>query len=395
MAIASRNDLDPDDDRPPRPADPLGSFLHGLLTFDTLLAAGGLRVTDSATGVTFLPGCCNGLEDWREWHQVLDGNGQADFGHDPTPTAERHGEIVRLTVDAEQNDSPVIELSATDLRHLLARAEHDLTSFLTLAADWATQNLPHHAVPVTAALARALDLPTPAKTTGLKLHVTHLVNRRTPWPNSPVARCTMCVALFFARLCRLVLAIKANRGWCDPLSDFRFQQDGTTGWDRCESGAVAQHMSSGSVDEAQAVSVHQVAGCCPAVFVSDLTAGDPRVLLPEGFVDIQGCFNNFWLADEPDRSKHLVPGHPLDRGAAFPFADHGVMDPGGLGKDVGASIDLLAPVPVTSLNATRKSGSNEDAYQSDQCTRCARGRNLPRKWHVLPLVGGTRRPASL
>jgi hypothetical protein len=163
MCIASCNDIDPEvDGRPPRPADPLGSFLHGLLTFDTPFAAGGLRVTDSATGVALLPGCCNGLEDWREWHQVLDGSGQASFGHDPDPCAERHGETVRLTVDAEQNDSPVIELLATDLRRLLAGAEHDLASFLALAADWAAQNLPLHAAPVTAALARALDLPTPA-----------------------------------------------------------------------------------------------------------------------------------------------------------------------------------------------------------------------------------------
>lgn len=164
MRIVSCNDIDPEDDgRPPRPADSLGSFLHGLLTFDTLFAAGGLRVTDSATGVVFLPGCCNGLEDWREWHQVLDGSEQAWFGHDPDPRAERHGETVRLTVDAEQNDSPVIELLATDLRRLLVGAEHDLASFLTLATDWAAQNLPRHAAPVTAALARALDLPTPTE----------------------------------------------------------------------------------------------------------------------------------------------------------------------------------------------------------------------------------------
>lgn len=164
MRIASCNDVDPEHDgRPPRPVDPLRSFLHGLLTLDTLFAAGGLRVTDSATGVAFLPGCCNGLEDWREWHQVLDDSGRAYFGHDPDPCAERHGNTVRLTVDTERDDSPVIELPVADLRHLLAGAEHDLVSFLALAADWAAQHLPGHAAPVTAALARALDLPPPAE----------------------------------------------------------------------------------------------------------------------------------------------------------------------------------------------------------------------------------------
>ncbi|MEU9686125.1 hypothetical protein [Amycolatopsis japonica] len=159
MNIVACNDLDPADGV--RPADPLGSFLHGLLTLGTLFTAGGFRVTDSSTGVVFMPGCCNGLEDWREWHQVVEGNGQVGFGHDPDPLAERHGDAVRLTVDAEQSAGPVIELPAADLRQLLAGAEHDLAGFLALAAAWAEKNLHRHAVATVAALARALDLPTP------------------------------------------------------------------------------------------------------------------------------------------------------------------------------------------------------------------------------------------
>lgn len=160
MRIAGCNDIDPEqDDRPPRPADPLGSFLHGLLTFDNLFAAGGMRVTDSSKGTTFLPGCCNGLEDWRDWREVVNGSGRASFGHDPDPFAERLGDTVRLTVDAEQSDSPVIELSVTELHHLLDGAEHDLANFLAVAADWVSQYLPDHSAPVTAALARVLALP--------------------------------------------------------------------------------------------------------------------------------------------------------------------------------------------------------------------------------------------
>ncbi|WP_370422211.1 hypothetical protein AB8O64_28705 [Streptomyces sp. QH1-20] len=161
MRIAGCNDIDPDGDRPPRPADALESFLHGLLTFDSLFAAGGLRVADHSTGVTFLPGCCDGLEDWRDWHQFVDGGSLLGFGHDPSPVAERFGDSVRLTVNAEQSDSPVIELSVTELRHLLAGAERDLAGFLALAADWASRRLPDYCAPVTAALARALGLPAP------------------------------------------------------------------------------------------------------------------------------------------------------------------------------------------------------------------------------------------
>ncbi|OSP40029.1 hypothetical protein B7767_28505 [Streptomyces sp. 13-12-16] len=160
MSIAAHNDVVPvADDRPPRPTDPLGSILHGLLTMDDLFASGGLRVTDTVTGVTLLPGCCNGLEERHDWFDVLDGNGWASFGHDPSPLAERHGDAVRLTVDADRDDSPVIELAAGELRRLLTGAERDLTGFLALAAAWAVRQLPDHAAPVTSALARALVLP--------------------------------------------------------------------------------------------------------------------------------------------------------------------------------------------------------------------------------------------
>ncbi|MCL7425355.1 hypothetical protein [Streptomyces sp. YS415] len=163
MCIAGCNDLDPDGDRPPRPAAALDSFLHGLLTFDTLFAAGGLRVTDHSTGVTFRPGCCDGLEDWRDWHRFVDDGSMLSFGHDPvSPIAERFGDTVRLTVNAERSDSPVIELGVAELRHLLSGAERDLTDFLTLATEWTSRHLPGHSVAVTAAVARLLGFPAAA-----------------------------------------------------------------------------------------------------------------------------------------------------------------------------------------------------------------------------------------
>jgi hypothetical protein len=160
MSIVAHNDVVPTaDDHPSQPADPLGAFLHGLLTMEDLVASGGLRVTDTASGVTLLPGCCNGLEERGDWFAVLDGDGWASFGHDPSPLAERHGDVVRLTVDADRDDSPVIELPAAELRHLLTGAERDLTEFLDLAAAWTARQLPGHAAQVTSALARALLLP--------------------------------------------------------------------------------------------------------------------------------------------------------------------------------------------------------------------------------------------
>ncbi|MFE6331995.1 hypothetical protein ACFVP3_00875 [Streptomyces sp. NPDC057806] len=166
MCIAGCNDLDPDGDRPPRPAAALDSFLHGLLTFDTLFAAGGLRVTDRSTGVTFRPGCCDGLEDWRDWHRFVDDGSMLSFGHDPvSPIAERFGDTVRLTVNAERSDSPVIELGVAELRRLLSGAERDLADFLTLATEWSSGHLPGHGVAVTTAVARLLGFPAVAMPT--------------------------------------------------------------------------------------------------------------------------------------------------------------------------------------------------------------------------------------
>lgn len=163
MRIAECNDFEPEEEQGPCPSDPLGAFLHGLLTMPDLFAAGGFRVTDDATGTVFVePGCCSGLESWRDWLEVLDGTGCSYFGHDPSSVAERVGDTVRLTLDAYAKDgSPVIELPGDEVRVLVTGAQQDLRDFLSLAGNWAEERLPTHAAAVTAALARALDLELP------------------------------------------------------------------------------------------------------------------------------------------------------------------------------------------------------------------------------------------
>lgn len=160
MALASCNDVDPDDDRPPRPADPLGGFLHGLLTLDPLFASGGLRVTDTDTTTVLVPGCCSGLEDRGEWWEVVDGHSSAaGFGHDPSPFVERHGDTIHLTVDTEADASPTIRVPVTDLRRLLTGAERDLAAFLRLATRWTAAHLPDRSEELSRAITRALTLP--------------------------------------------------------------------------------------------------------------------------------------------------------------------------------------------------------------------------------------------
>ncbi|WP_405777562.1 hypothetical protein [Streptomyces sp. NBC_01538] len=160
VRIADCNDFEPEEEHGPCPTDPLGTFLHGLLTMPDLFAAGGFRVTDNVTDTAFVePGCCSGLETWRDWLEVLDGTSYADFGHDPSSVAERVDGTVRLTLDPYgEARSPVIELPVNQVRTLVTGAQRDLQDFLSLAGTWAEQHLPAHATAVTAALTRALDL---------------------------------------------------------------------------------------------------------------------------------------------------------------------------------------------------------------------------------------------
>ncbi|MEV7494370.1 hypothetical protein AB0O08_26830 [Streptomyces anulatus] len=118
-----------------------------------------MRIADR-NGTDFVePGRWNGLGTWRDWLDVLDGTGCAHFGHDPSSTAERVGDTVRLTHDAYGTDgSPVTGMPADRVRRRVADAQQDLKDFLGLAGARAEQPPPANAASVTAALARALDL---------------------------------------------------------------------------------------------------------------------------------------------------------------------------------------------------------------------------------------------
>jgi hypothetical protein len=103
----------------------VASFLHGLLTYEQPFVPGGLRVVDTAGGFAFEPGCCCGLEDWRDWFRVFDG-GSFDGGHDPWAYVECHRDVVRLTLDADETDGPFFDVPVDRLRELLAQVEEDL-----------------------------------------------------------------------------------------------------------------------------------------------------------------------------------------------------------------------------------------------------------------------------
>ncbi|MEV6155161.1 hypothetical protein AB0L53_32955 [Nonomuraea sp. NPDC052129] len=107
-----------------------------------LIAPGGLRFRDTTTNVTVSPGCCFGLENWRDWWSVVDGR-ETWFGHDPTPSVTHDGQMIQLRQDdRDVPPSPPIEITRSELSNLLATAQQRLTGFLNLAQRWATATTP-------------------------------------------------------------------------------------------------------------------------------------------------------------------------------------------------------------------------------------------------------------
>lgn len=116
------------------------ALLGSLLRQEVIIASGGVRVRDVETGVVVEPGCCAGLEDWRDWYELLDGQ-VPWLGHSPEPGLEFSGATVRLWPDSERTDGPACEIALADLSGHLERVRQDLLGFLDLVRRWAPYGL--------------------------------------------------------------------------------------------------------------------------------------------------------------------------------------------------------------------------------------------------------------
>ncbi|MGI5175871.1 hypothetical protein ACQEVZ_06010 [Dactylosporangium sp. CA-152071] len=137
-----------------------------LATAEHLIAPGGLILTDPTTVIT--PGCCCGLEDWRDWARALVDNEPPWLGHDPTPTMSI-GDRITVWQDTgpPENHAPIlsgphITLTRAHLADLLQGVHRDLTAFTTALAAWAerqTTNGPALTATIDAAFAFTAPLP--------------------------------------------------------------------------------------------------------------------------------------------------------------------------------------------------------------------------------------------
>ncbi|ASW55734.1 hypothetical protein [Plantactinospora sp. KBS50] len=132
-------------------------------------APGGLRISDG--DVVLDPGCCVGLDEWRDWLRVLDGE-VIYLGHDPDVLVEHRGRVLRVWKDKDQllpgqPPSPGeqhIDIPCDGLPTLLDAVQRDLVGFLTALHSWVRDFAVELADPFAAAVDRRLLISAPLDT---------------------------------------------------------------------------------------------------------------------------------------------------------------------------------------------------------------------------------------
>ncbi|MET8152436.1 hypothetical protein ACIBSW_18725 [Actinoplanes sp. NPDC049668] len=115
-----------------------------LLTEEFLIVSGGLRLVDTVTGTAVVPGCCAGLEDWRDWAQAVAG-GSPWLGHDPGPEIEVVGDDLRVWQEGGPDRErgrwarTKVLLPRDALPGLLMDVHRELRGFLAALDAWATR----------------------------------------------------------------------------------------------------------------------------------------------------------------------------------------------------------------------------------------------------------------
>jgi hypothetical protein len=117
------------------PPSSLSRTIEDLLAQELIIIDGGLQLSDTAAGVSVNPGCCAGLEDWRDWSQVLAGGGSPWLGHTPDPEIEVAGDLLRVWRDRGHHGVR-LELPKASLPALMKDVHADLVGFLAAVADW-------------------------------------------------------------------------------------------------------------------------------------------------------------------------------------------------------------------------------------------------------------------
>lgn len=130
--------------------------LLALLMTENLVLPGGVRFSQDGA-VKVIPGCCSGVEDWREWFNVL--AGEAIWtGHSPTPTVELVKDDLRIWKDSDVEGSEFIDFRVEELRLHLHQVEADLIDFGRSVGKWKDAVVPTFEKDLVSYFLRGMDL---------------------------------------------------------------------------------------------------------------------------------------------------------------------------------------------------------------------------------------------
>lgn len=127
---------------------------------------GGIRAVGGGDAVE--PGCCSGLEGWREWWDMLGEDWSPWMGHDPWGWVEQRPDGIRVCSGPHADSSApnggaehAVFIPADRVVPLLERVEADLNGFLDRVRDWAVALDPAQGERVAATFDRAFQVRAP------------------------------------------------------------------------------------------------------------------------------------------------------------------------------------------------------------------------------------------
>lgn len=110
-------------------------IIERLIGRQTSILAGGIKVTDKQSGRCILPGCCCGIEGWREWY-----SGNPWMGHDPDPWIEHADNgLIKIWSDGaidNQRSSFSIDLNKGEFHENMKHVESNFVDFLSQIEAW-------------------------------------------------------------------------------------------------------------------------------------------------------------------------------------------------------------------------------------------------------------------
>lgn len=113
------------------------AILDAVVAEEELVMPGGLSIHSFPLVID--PGCCCGLEGWREWVDLLTHGALPWLGHDPWPWAERSEDQIRVWADGGSNRERAgshVDLARSFFIQELHAARADLVGFLERATEW-------------------------------------------------------------------------------------------------------------------------------------------------------------------------------------------------------------------------------------------------------------------